>query len=214
MLRFLYQGDYDDERNIVTLHGEKLASAAKDNEKLALLVTSKKPVTNTSKWDVSDQESFEPIRIPTWSVTFPVQEPDKVSEISTWSEKSLLINVKAHVIADKNDIAALKNRAAEKYAEVVGRLWDTPSFPASVKLLYDNTPQSDRLLRDVVAESAKRHIMTLIKKEDFEKVMVSHGDLAVDVLKSVLQRREEADSDALGYKKKKKKAFGAFDDVY
>ena len=41
------------------------------------------------------------------------------------------INVQVYIIADKNDIVALKQCAKENYTELVAHLWDTPSFPAS-----------------------------------------------------------------------------------
>ena len=158
MLRFLYEGDYDDERDMA------------------------QPCASPPK---------------------PYQSPKRYSSFKffkgrSWSKQSLLVNVQVYILADKNDIVALKKRAKEKYAEVVTFLWNTPSFAASAMLLYDNTPQSDRLLRDVIAETAEKHIKTLICEEDFVEVMVRNGDLAVDVLKSVLSKEIDSDSELDG----------------
>jgi len=185
MLRFLYQRDYDDERDMDELqHSEDLAPTGEANAESTLPAFHPRPAR----------------------FGFPFDGPPEVAKSPNWSEKSLLVNVQVYIIADKNDIGALKKRATEKFTEVVGQHWDTPSFRAGAKLLYDNTPRSDRLLRDVIAETAKKNILTLIDKQDFEELMVDHGDLAVDVLKSVLLRGGEVDSNvAYGNKKSRKK---------
>jgi hypothetical protein len=186
MLRFLYVREYDDERDMdESQHSEDLAPTGEANAESA------SPAFYT-----------RPVRF-----GFPLDDLPEVAKVSNWSEKSLLVNVQVYIIADKNNIGALKKRATEKFTEVVGQLWGTPSFRASVKLLYDNTLRSDRLLRDVVAETAKKNILTLIDKQDFEELMVNYGDFAVDVLKLVLLRGGEADSNVVyGNKKSRKKA--------
>jgi hypothetical protein len=172
MLRFLYQRDYDDERDKDVLQSKNLAPRGKEKAESTSPISYQRPVG--------------------FGLSFQQPLPE-MAQSPSWSEKSLLVNVQLYIIADKYDIGALKKRVTEKFTEVVGQLWDTPSFRASAKLLYDNTLQSDRLLRDVIAETAKKNILNLIDKPDFEELMVNHGDLAVDVLKSVLLGRGEVD---------------------
>jgi hypothetical protein len=152
MLRFLYQREYDDERDMDELqHSEDPAPTGEANA-----------------------DSTSPAFYPRPArFGFPFDDPPEVAKVPNWSEKSLLVNVQVYIIADKNNIGALTKRATEKFTEVVGQLWDTPSFRASAKLLYDNTPRSDRLLRDVVADTAKKNILTLIDKQDFEELIGS-----------------------------------------
>jgi hypothetical protein len=193
MLRFLYQNDYDDERDLDALSSEESVMVGPEIAHSNDQLTEDQIIEAVDPWTIQDP---------------PPPPPPEVEEIPSWSEKSLLINVKVYIVADKNDIGALKRWAKGKYEEVVKHLWNSPSFPSSAMLLYDNTPSSDRLMRDVIAETAKKNIQTLIDKQDFEDLMKSHGDLAVDVLKSVLAKETEVDDPyswgSTSVKKKKK----------
>jgi hypothetical protein len=199
MLMFLYQGDYDDERDI---------AAPSESGKFAPVYPPQPEYPQPQLGYLQQQPSYtqqlpgypqqqlgylqqqlgylqQPRYLPQ-QPAYPHMPSQAPLPDPSWSKQSLLVNVQVYVLADKNDITALKKRAKEKYAEVVMFLWNTPGFSASANLLYDNTLQSDRLLRDVIAKTAKEHIRTLIYEEDFVEVMVRNGDLAVDVLKSVL----------------------------
>lgn len=190
MLKFLYRRDYDDERDVDELPSEKLEPVDPEDAEPSSTVSYRFNAPATSSWDFGHAR----------------EEHSEVAQIPSWSEKSLLVNAQVYIMGDKYDIGDLKKCSMGKYAEVVEHLWNTPSFPTSAKLLYDNAPQSDRLLRDVIVETAKKNISTLIHKQDFEDVMVSHGDLAVDVLKLVLLREGEMEPEfGFGTKKNKKK---------
>jgi hypothetical protein len=194
MLKFLYRRDYDDERGVDELPNEKLESVDPEDAEPSSTASYgfNAPATFSGDFGHAREEPFE-------------------AQIPSWSEKSLLVNAQVYIMGDKYDIGDLKKCSMGKYAEVVEHLWNTPSFPTSAKLLYDNAPQSDRLLCDVIAETAKKNISTLIHKQDFEDVMVSYGDLAVDVLKLVLLREGEMEPEfGLGTKKNKKKGLRGF----
>lgn len=92
-----------------------------------------------------------------------------------WFERALIVNIKVYILAKKNNIEALEKPAKEKYLNVVLDLWYTPSFSTSAILLYDNTLQSDRLLRDIVAETAREHIVNLIRERMLVRIRTKVG---------------------------------------
>lgn len=63
---------------------------------------------------------------------------------------SLLVNAKVYIIADNYDIQALKEWAAAKDKDVLPATWNSPSFIESASLVFENTPESDQMLREVI----------------------------------------------------------------
>jgi hypothetical protein len=122
----------------------------------------------------------------------------------------VLANSKVYIAAEKFDIASLKTLAAAKYKQATLTLWDRPTFSESVDLIYDNTVKSDRKLRDVIAQTAKTHVIPLLDKPEFVTVLEKHRDLSLDVIKTLavhenihLQVGETTD-DGLGFSQKTK----------
>lgn len=94
----------------------------------------------------------------------------------------LLIHAKIYIIADKYDIDPLKIMAASRYQKALGFGWDDSAFLRTVELIYDNTVESDRLLRDVVARYINDHLAALLKQKEFIELMKEHGELALDIV--------------------------------
>ena len=123
------------------------------------------------------------------------------------NEKSLLINVKVFVIADKFDIFGLKEIATSKTKTLLSKSWDTQSFPLSVDLLYGNTQRNDRLLRDAFATAIFEDINKLVEMDGFMRIMQNYGGLAVDVLKITLRERNKEEDLKKGRIKKHRPNF-------
>ncbi len=102
----------------------------------------------------------------------------------------ILMNARVYAIAEQYDVQPLKARAKDKYEEVVRVNWDPSAFLASVELLYRHTPESDRLLRDVIITATREHASELIYREDFATLCVENGDIAFDILRVVLTVRQ------------------------
>lgn len=96
---------------------------------------------------------------------------------------SLLFNAKVYIIADAYMIPELKDLAITKYKEGVETCWDTPEFSEAVKLLWENTVESDTLVRDAVVTAAASHKDRLLDRGDFVEFLSTHGDFGVALLK-------------------------------
>ncbi|OBT84883.1 hypothetical protein VE02_05925 [Pseudogymnoascus sp. 03VT05] len=128
MLRFLYQGDYDDLR-YSTAPGEDLVELNAD---------------------------------------------------------ALVVNVEVYVIADRNNIPALKVLARHKYAELVAEIWQADTFMDSVDMVFQGTLPGDSL-RKFVIETLVLHIFALSRKDWFVAMLEGQGDFAVEVLRGILE---------------------------
>jgi hypothetical protein len=82
--------------------------------------------------------------------------------------------------ADKFDIPALKLLAAEKFTAGVGEKWswNTAEFAEAADLLWENTIDSDKTLRDAVVSIAIKHMASRLAREDFLSVMKKHFSFA------------------------------------
>jgi hypothetical protein len=115
---------------------------------------------------------------------------EKKSSVGTlenlYSPNSLTTNAKMYIIADKNEIEALKKLASEKYKDVVPSCWNSVAFIESARLIYENTVETDRVLKEVIAQIAADNIKTLLGMGEFIELLNCFGDLAIGVLKRVV----------------------------
>jgi hypothetical protein len=58
-------------------------------------------------------------------------------------------------------------------------------------MIYENTPESDRTLREIIAKSASENIDKLLDRGEFVDLLKSHGSLAADVLKEVVTPKNQ-----------------------
>lgn len=117
----------------------------------------------------------------------------------------LVFNAKMYVVGDKYNIPGLKELAKGKYDTVVNSCWDTTAFSDSVQLLWENTIESDVLLKNVILKIIADNVVTLLGREEFIGVLRSHGDLSVEVLRMIV-----CPSPTKSGKKKSKKEGMAF----
>lgn len=59
-------------------------------------------------------------------------------------------------------------------------------FVASLKLLYEETLEDDRLLKDVAIKTAGKHAIELYGRDDFNTLCREQGEIALDALKASL----------------------------
>ncbi|PQE26683.1 BTB POZ domain protein [Rutstroemia sp. NJR-2017a BBW] len=90
------------------------------------------------------------------------------------------------VMAEKYDIPALKKLAKTKFKAAVSTEWNTVALSISLRLIYDELPDSDRLLKDVAIQAAASHIKELADRGEFAALCKENGDIAFDVLKAYL----------------------------
>ncbi|TVY83182.1 hypothetical protein LSUE1_G003669 [Lachnellula suecica] len=156
MLEYLYNADYSDGRVVGT-------SATASN-------TPSKPAS---------------IRFKRSKLSRPSIQTQIASEASTpQSAAALFTNAQVFVIADKYDIQGLKELATKKYTELVSNNWNSEYFVNSLKLLYEETPESDRLLKNVAITTAGKQTKELVDRGEFAALCKENGEIAFDVMKA------------------------------
>jgi uncharacterized Zn ribbon protein len=118
------------------------------------------------------------------------------------SMNPLLINTRVFIIGDKYDVKGLKDLAMTKYIAAISSYWNSASLVASLKLLYEETPTSERRLKDVAIKAAREHIKLLVDNEEFATLCKKQGEIAFDVLKASiipLEALEELCEGCSGY---------------
>ena len=73
-----------------------------------------------------------------------------------------------------------------KYKQVLPETWNSTSFIESAGLIFENTPQSDRMLREVIIRKASENTKALFDRREFIALLQSHSDFAVEVLRDVV----------------------------
>jgi hypothetical protein len=113
-------------------------------------------------------------------------ENDEIAVVDALNAASLLVNAKVYIIAEKYDIQSLKEWAATKYNEVLPATWNSTSFIESARLIFENTPESDRILRDIIIRKTGEDAKVLFHRGEFNALLKSHGDFAIEVLRDVV----------------------------
>jgi hypothetical protein len=95
----------------------------------------------------------------------------------------LMQSVKIYVIGEKYDVPTLKHYAKWKFDDAIHSKWNAKSFAAALKLMYEETPDKDRLLKDMAIDAAGYHMKELLASEDFAAVCQENGQIAFEILK-------------------------------
>jgi hypothetical protein len=164
MIDFLYSLDYDDNR----LDTEDQPPISGPHNLMP-------PVAMFKFQDIGS--------IPVASEAAITEQPTRLNPLA------LLVNAKIYIIADKYDIRALKEWAVAKYKEVLPGTWNSTSFIESASLVFENTPESDRMLREVIIRKASENAKALFDRGEFVALLQSHGDFATEVLRDVVLNR-------------------------
>ena len=162
MIDFLYGIDYDDYRSAA-----EGCLAANGNQSAA-----------------SPPFGNNPDEIPVEHIPVDTEQPEKYNPLS------LITNAKVYIIADKYDVQALKKWAATKYKEVLPKSWNNSAFTESARIIYDNTPETDWMLRDVIVQGVSENVNRLLDRGEFVDLLKSHGTFAADVLRKVVSNFE------------------------
>ncbi|KAF2434944.1 hypothetical protein EJ08DRAFT_722180 [Tothia fuscella] len=110
---------------------------------------------------------------------------------------AIILHAHVYSLADKYNIQGLKDMAGNEFSEAIVEEWNTPEFVTTVKIVYESTPPSDRVLRDMVTRVSAKHIKVLINKDgtedgddrdvetgnDFEEMMLGQAQFGLDLAK-------------------------------
>ena len=137
-----------------------------------------------------------------------------VKHTKAYDPASLLVNANVYIIADKYEIEALKKLACLKYEEVLSDTWNTSYFSESASHVFENTVETDRILRDVIVQVASDHVKALLDRGEFVEMLKRHGDISAEIMRKVVARYDpvevppldpSGDEEWVGQKKKKGK---------
>lgn len=107
-----------------------------------------------------------------------------VSPMELGFPPAITLNAKLYIAGDKYDIWGLQVLAAKKYKNALSKEIRSVDFIESLKLIYEQTPESDRLLKDIAIEYAAKGCKALIEKEEFKELCGEHGDIAFDIMRT------------------------------
>lgn len=104
--------------------------------------------------------------------------------------KCLIINAKVYICAEKWDIPALERLAAKKYKQRVCHNYLIPrsNFIESMQITYDETPEDDRLLKNIMIRVAVLYIQLQTRSlqpplgPELAKIISEDGDVAIDLI--------------------------------
>ncbi|TGO30104.1 hypothetical protein BPAE_0008g00960 [Botrytis paeoniae] len=138
---------------------------------------------------VLDLEDDDPETVARMINFLYLQDYDDTSEPSEEVEEEgygrLLVNTMVYIIGDKYDIQALKTLAKKKYEAAIVTDWNTPSFSASLELIYEELPESDTSLASIALETAGKHLRELNDRGEFSTLCKNNPAIAYDLLTTI-----------------------------
>jgi hypothetical protein len=78
----------------------------------------------------------------------------------------------------------LNKLAKSKYHAVVADKWDCSSFAASLRIIYNETIEADRLLKDAAIKAGSAHTAERLGHGDFTGFCRENGEIGLDVLEA------------------------------
>ncbi|KAL8650255.1 MAG: hypothetical protein Q9210_003926 [Variospora velana] len=166
LLQYLYTTDYDD----------------KD------VNVEDTPVANASSTSSAQIDNATP------QVTPDAPEPEKEDESAHHKASATMNNAAVYALAEKYNIASLKNLAKEKFEDHCACFrWGTESLVATLEFIYTSTPAADQGLRDVMARVCFQQINNssgmVLDAPQLQELMMKEGALGLNVL---VKAHEEA----------------------
>ncbi|KAF2724463.1 hypothetical protein K431DRAFT_198664, partial [Polychaeton citri CBS 116435] len=100
----------------------------------------------------------------------------------------LVLHAQLYALGDKYDIPSLKQKALLGFRSDIAKRWNILSLARATRDVFTTTPDSDRKLRDVTAETLYAHASDVADDPGIEAVIVNLDGLAYRLWK--LKSRE------------------------
>lgn len=97
---------------------------------------------------------------------------------------TMQFHLEVYTLADQLDITKLKTLSENKFKIVAESSWNDATFPAYVKIVYDNSPPGSRgeHLRSIVVKIAAEHAKELFKLDTgFRQMMEEVAEFGADL---------------------------------
>lgn len=102
------------------------------------------------------------------------------------TSQELLVHTAVYLIAEEKDILALKQLAKKKYETALPTGWNSMAFCTSLRLIYSETPESDRLLWNVAISFAGKKAKELMDRGEFVELWKENGEIGLEVFRAHL----------------------------
>jgi hypothetical protein len=112
---------------------------------------------------------------------YVINEASRQIQIST----PLSIHADMYALGDKYQVAGLQNVAASKFKACLAHHRNSPDFITALQTVYTSTPDSNRMLRDVVVQGFKDHFgIDITKDPAIEAKLDTIDELSIALLSS------------------------------
>ena len=81
-------------------------------------------------------------------------------------------------------IPTLKELATQKYEAILEDEWNSESFSESLLLMFDETPDTDRMLKDVAIKCAGEKSRELADRGEFAALFKERGEIGFEIFKA------------------------------
>lgn len=98
------------------------------------------------------------------------------------TEKDMILHIKIYILGDKYDIQPLKSLALKRYTRSIVLNWSKAPFCESILLAYENTPDSNRIIRQAILEEAYKNRRELLRDGAFISLLKECPDFSADLL--------------------------------
>ena len=103
----------------------------------------------------------------------------------------MMNNVLVYAIADKYDIAELKELAKFKFQTLISSKWPHDDFHAIAEAVFSTTPDEDMGLRKIVLETCIKHFRDILKDEESRAVFLNIKAITAAALNAAVWQMEE-----------------------
>ncbi|KAH6666876.1 hypothetical protein B0J14DRAFT_490538, partial [Halenospora varia] len=122
----------------------------------------------------------------------------------TSTSNPFLFNVKVYILADQYNVPGLKSLAKAKHEQISVTHWNSTLFCVAAGLLWPNTVESDRQLRDSFIRVAEANIEEMVSTKEWAEVANKWSDLSFAVLESVVEKYVKGVRETMTSKQAKK----------
>jgi hypothetical protein len=97
--------------------------------------------------------------------------------------QDMLLPLRLYIMADQYDVPALRLLARDRFYRAAEMGWEVADdFPDIVDYLYENTPDTEVAMREIVCRLVGSRIQAKQVRVKMDRVMRKHGDFAVGVM--------------------------------
>lgn len=123
------------------------------------------------------------VETPTRQNNYHQQQTKPAPVLKPSGDCNTAMHAKVYALGSKYGIRSLQAVAKIKFAEAATYAWNNSTFIEAIDLVYKNTPDDDKGLRDIVARTIIDHSAVLTPKAGVEACVRNIDGLAFDLLK-------------------------------